>query len=262
MKKILLASAAVAALSFATSASAADLGAARPYVKAAPPVVALNWTGLYIFGGGGGAMWNADNYTTQPGNPAPSTRKQRLGGDGWYGTVGLGYDWQLNDKWVLGLFGDAQFGDVSGSMRDDYWDAEGTVKMRNSYAVGARLGVLIAPNVLSYANAGWTRSEWSGANLYDTPGNVWSLSTPSFNRNGWFVGGGVENNLDLFGISAPGWFMKTEYRASYFDSAKLNVVDPSGAPVDHTVTFKPWTQTVATSLVYRFNWTGPVVAKY
>jgi hypothetical protein len=28
------------------------------------------------------------------------------------------------------------------------------------------------------------------------------------------------------------------------------------------VTFKPWTQTISTSLVYRFNWTGPVVAKY
>ena len=35
---------------------------------------------------------------------------------------------------------------------------------------------------------------------------------------GWFVGGGVENNLDIFGISAPGWFMKTEYRAAYYDN--------------------------------------------
>ena len=26
--------------------------------------------------------------------------------------------------------------------------------------------------------------------------------------------------------------------------------------------FKPFVQTVSTSLVYRFNWTGPVVAKY
>jgi outer membrane immunogenic protein len=28
------------------------------------------------------------------------------------------------------------------------------------------------------------------------------------------------------------------------------------------VTFNPIVQTVSTSLVYRFNWTGPVVAKY
>ena len=29
-----------------------------------------------------------------------------------------------------------------------------------------------------------------------------------------------------------------------------------------SITFKPLVQTVITSLVYRFNWTGPVVAKY
>ena len=26
--------------------------------------------------------------------------------------------------------------------------------------------------------------------------------------------------------------------------------------------FNTWTQTISTSLVYRFNWSGPVVAKY
>jgi outer membrane immunogenic protein len=28
------------------------------------------------------------------------------------------------------------------------------------------------------------------------------------------------------------------------------------------VTFKPWVQTISTSLVYRFNSSGPLVAKY
>ena len=36
-----------------------------------------------------------------------------------------------------------------------------------------------------------------------------------------FVGGGVENNLDIFGIICPGWFMKTEYRAAYYGSVTL-----------------------------------------
>ena len=47
------------------------------------------------------------------------------------------------------------------------------------------------------------------------------VSTASFNKGGWFVGGGVENNLNIFGITAPGWFMKTEYRAAYYDKATL-----------------------------------------
>ena len=46
-------------------------------------------------------------------------------------------------------------------------------------------------------------------------------TTPSFHRNGWFVGGGVENNLNIFGIAAPGWFMKTEYRAAFYDRITL-----------------------------------------
>jgi outer membrane immunogenic protein len=73
-----------------------------------------------------------------------------------------------------------------------------------------------------------------------------------------FVGGGVENNLDIFGISAPGWFMKTEYRAAYYDNKNINIlVDGTNAPTGFNANFKPLVETVSTSLVYRFNWTGP-----
>jgi outer membrane immunogenic protein len=70
----------------------------------------------------------------------------------------------------------------------------------------------------------------------------------------------VENNLNIFGITASGLFMKTEYRASYFGRATLPETI-GGAPDGESVTFKPVTQTISTSLVYRFNWTGPAVAK-
>jgi outer membrane immunogenic protein len=87
--------------------------------------------------------------------------------------------------------------------------------------------------------------------------------TNSFNRNGWFVGGGFENNLNIFGINAPGWFMKTEYRAAYYDRKSINeLADGTNAFVGRDISFKPWVQTISTSLVYRFNWTGPLVAKY
>jgi outer membrane immunogenic protein len=35
-----------------------------------------------------------------------------------------------------------------------------------------------------------------------------------------------------------------------------------GAALPFGVNYSPIVQTVSTSLVYRFNWTGPVVAKY
>ena len=48
--------AAVVSATMIGSASAADIGA-RPY-KAPPPYAPVyNWTGFYIFGGGGGGLW-------------------------------------------------------------------------------------------------------------------------------------------------------------------------------------------------------------
>jgi outer membrane immunogenic protein len=221
-----------------------------------------NWTGFYIFGGGGGGLWAADsNSQTFPGAPVALSRDQRLGGSGWFGTVGIGYDWQFGGNWVAGLFGDGQFGDIRGSLTDSFNFVEGREKLRTSYAAGARVGYLVAPQVLSYVNGGYSGSEWSGTSLSSLgpAGGPTLATTNSFRRDGFFVGGGVENNLDIFGISAPGLFMKTEYRAAFYDRATLSENLAGGVPSGNAVTFKPWVQTISTSLVYRFNWGGAPV---
>ena len=258
MKKVLLALTAIAAMT--GSASAADL-AARPYVKAPMAAPVANWTGFYIFGGAGGGIWDADSHTNFVG--VPVTIDQRVGGDGWFGTVGAGYDWQFSGTWVAGVFADGQFGSLRGSINDEFAALTGRIKMQDAWAAGLRLGYLVAPNVLSYVKGGYTGSHWSGASLTNLAGTPAGFHTDSFNRNGWFVGGGVENNLNIFGISAPGWFMKTEYRAAYYDRKDVAVrTDAGNVATTDSISFKPWVQTISTSLVYRFNWTGPVVAKY
>src|ERR1700704_459883 len=260
MKKLAVALTAMAA--FTGSAFAADLPAR--YNKAPAPVLPVyNWTGFYIFGGGGGGLWAADQSVQLTGASVPLTIDQRQGGSGWFGTVGIGYDWQFGGKWVAGIFGDGQFGDIRGSLIDPQ-ALEGREKLRTSYTAGVRLGYLVAPNVLSYVNGGYSGSEWSGSSLSTlAPGGGPVLATtPSFNRNGWFIGGGVENNLNIFGISAPGWFMKTEYRSAFYERISLpETFTPAfgGGLTGAAVTFKPWVQTISTSLVYRFNWGGPAV---
>ena len=262
-----LAIALIASAALTGSAVAADLPA-RTYTKAPMMEMAPNWTGFYIFGGAGGGIWDADNYSVNRTTGAPVTLTQRFGGDGWFGTVGAGYDWQFNSTWVAGIFADGQFGNMSGTISDALCNCSGTEKLKTSYAAGVRLGYLVAPNVLSYVNGGYSGSRWSGAteafNAVPLAG-VAVFTTPAFTRNGFFVGGGVENNLNIFGISAPGWFMKTEYRAAYYDRVTLSetfVPGLGGGLTPDVTTFKPLVQTVSTSLVYRFNWTGPVVAKY
>ena len=144
MKKLVLALTAVAA--FTGSALAADLPA-RTYTKApVMPEPVYNWTGFYIFGGAGGGVWDADQTVVNAaGNVATLTQKS--GGDGWFGTVGAGYDWQFNHSWVAGIFADGQFGSLRGTMTDALTGLQGNEKLRDTWAAGVRLGYLVAPNV-------------------------------------------------------------------------------------------------------------------
>jgi len=255
MKKLAIALTAIAA--FTAPAFAADLAPRAPIYQ--PPAPVYNWTGFWISGGGGGGLWNADsNVVSFPGS-FPFSRDQRVGGSGWFGTVGAGFDWQLAGPWVFGIFGDGQFGEIRGSLTDTFEFLEGREKLRTSYAAGVRLGYLIAPNVNSYVNVGYSGSQWSGVSLsfLDPGGSAVVAATPSFTRNGWFVGGGFENSLNYFGITAPGWFMKTEYRSAFYDRITLPETFVGGGLPNSAVTFKPWVQTISTSLVYRFNWGAP-----
>jgi outer membrane immunogenic protein len=255
MKKTLLALAAVVAMT--GSASAADL-AARPYVKAPMPAPVANWTGFYIFGGGGGGLSNADQSVVDTVSGTPLTITQRQGGSGWFGTVGAGYDWQFSGTWVAGVFADGQFGSIRATIQDPLNQITGSQKLETSWAAGVRLGWLAAPNVLTYVNGGYSGAHFGQTNFTDLAGVPVGAHLNSYNRNGWFIGGGVENSLNFFGITAPGWFMKTEYRLAYLGSKNLSEkVDGTNLLNGSDINFKPLVQTISTSLVYRFNWGAP-----
>src|ERR1700758_363207 len=111
MKKFLLGT--VALLALGTAANAADL--ARRYTKAPEPVApAFSWTGFYLNGGGGYGIWSADSQASDLGVGAGFSG--RTGGRGYFGTVGGGYDYQFARSWVAGIFADAQFGDMKGTI--------------------------------------------------------------------------------------------------------------------------------------------------
>ncbi len=245
--------------------------AARPYAKApAPVVMAPSWTGFYIFGGGGGGLWSANGGvdTTATGVCIVCTNT-RTGGDGWFGTVGAGYDWQTGPSWVFGIFGDGTFGSLKGNIGDA--DASRR-RHRRYHQDGNGLGSRCSCRLSRRSERPVLRQRRLHRDLLDRRtllssilGTPSGLHTDSFNTQGWFVGGGVENNLNFFGINAPGWFMKTEYRAAYLDSKRLHENgrwhQRAGSASD--ITFKPFVQTISTSLVYRFNWGGaPIAAKY
>jgi outer membrane immunogenic protein len=243
------------------SASAADMPAHYAKVVPAPMVVAPSWTGFYVSGGGGYGLWAADTTTVDPvTGVCILCTNQRQGGSGYFGTVGAGYDVQFAGSWVAGVFADGQFGSLKGTIQDQASLISGQEKLRTSYAAGVRLGYLVAPSVYSYINGGYSGSEWSGTNMaFTANGGATAFTTPSFHRDGWFIGGGVENSVGFF---SPNLFMKTEYRVA--DYGRATLTDTSLVPVAAlaSITFKPWVQTISTALVYRFNWAGPIAVRY
>ncbi|GGI33565.1 outer membrane protein [Bradyrhizobium guangdongense] len=227
MKKILLASAALIALTGA--ASAADL-AARPYTKAPVAMASVyNWTGFYLGLVGGGAWEDS-------GSP-------RMQGGFVGGTAG--YNWQTGNV-VFGVEADGAWADVSATATGatvvpgfgvvtatatSKTDAMGTVRGRIGYAVN---------NVLFYGTGGYA---WIDNKITLSALGV-SASDSKF-HSGWTVGAGVEAFI------APQWSIKGEYLYRSLGGETYFGALPTGTLNLHTV---------QVGVNYHFN--GPVVAKY
>jgi outer membrane immunogenic protein len=259
---------------FTGSASAADL-AARPYSKAPPPVVApvANWTGFWISGGFGYGLADIDHSVIGPVAPFPSFDiGHDNGARGWLAKVGAGFDYQFMPSFVIGAFADGQWSNIKGNYSFNCPGGcagptgyVGRIKNDWSWAVGGRVGYVALPGLLTYVNGGWTEANFTQVNYLDAAlGTATGLVRPSERASGFFVGGGTEYAI----TQIPGLFWKSEYRFSDYGNRTTSqlcvVTGPCGAAgtihsIDRSHAYE---QTATTELVYRFNWGGPLVAKY
>src|SRR5262249_17797314 len=105
MRKLLLTTTALMVM--AGEGFGADI--TRPVLKAPPAAVPVaSWSGCYVAGGGGYGFWNLDTSLSEIGTLVGSAVTS--GGRGWFGTVGGGCDLQVSGSWVIGVFGDYDFG--------------------------------------------------------------------------------------------------------------------------------------------------------
>jgi outer membrane immunogenic protein len=241
MKKLLLATVALVALGATVPALAADLGA-RPYYNKAPAYVApiYNWTGFYIGGHVGGAFSSDNNFNgLTTGN---NSNGRFLGG------LQVGADYQFAPNWVLGVEG--QYSWLSGNVGAVF--PLGYAYNNNQRGLGSvtgRAGYTWGPGLL-YVKGGYA---YSDNNESVTLGGVpVPFAINGDHRNGYTVGAGLEY------MFAPSWSAKIEYQ--YYNFGKANFVTPALlAPFG---SFTTDDHTVKAGLNYRFNWGGPVVAKY
>jgi outer membrane immunogenic protein len=283
MKKLALALAAYAA--FVGQAAAADMAVkARPAPPPPPPVA--NWTGCYIAGSVGYGLFDneTDSRFRDPvtGVVTVTGAPVDVGGRGWLAGGGGGCDYQFGFGGGGGIFGTGQF--VIGFLGDYYWsDMRGNrpsvfagnlfsaqEKVDSQWAVGGRIGWLVNPNTLTYFSGGYTEANLTGVGNYFSPVAGFAglgVGLPGRTVQGWFLGGGVEYQSGW----VPGLTWKTEYRVSEYDRADRFerftgggfAAGPAGVLTGDFSSDKLITQTVMTSLVYRFSWGGPpIAAKY
>jgi outer membrane immunogenic protein len=264
MKKLVLALSAVAA--FTGSAIAADM-APRPYSKAPVAVAAPvpTWTGCYVGGGGGYGMWNQENTTVDPLNTRlPRSAATTEGGRGYFGTVQGGCDYQfgaMGQQFVIGGFGDYDFTSFKGTISPPTLNIFGDEKQTAAWSVGGRAGWLVFPSLLTYFSAGYTEATFDRINFFNSfTGLAANVYLDKHTYKGYFLGAGDEYAVGFL----PGLFWKTEYRLSTFDKADSlpYISTTTGTGTGTFNESKKWVQTVRSELVYRFNWGGPLVAKY
>jgi opacity protein-like surface antigen len=182
-----------------------------------PPMMMTNWTGLYAGLNAGIGFGKSRLQFTSPGVNAsvyPNVHGP-LGG----GTIG--YNWQLNPAWVLGVEGDIDGSGINGAVNcptgpffncraGNSWD--GTARLRLGWTPGSGATLLFITGGAAFGEINEVVAS-NGVNA--TPGNVRGSST----NVGWTAGAGAEYML------APAWSLKLEYR--YSDLGSFNTRCPA-----------------------------------
>jgi outer membrane immunogenic protein len=254
MKRVVLGALALAALGMAAApASAADL-AARPYVKAPPPMIApiYDWTGFYIGANGGwgesrncwgfapiGAAFIADGCASRSGGV--------FGGQ-------LGYRWQVN-QFVFGLEGQGDWADLSNT-RVSFVNPFFSTRTKTD-GIGLFTGqVGWAWNAtLLYVKGGAAVTSNRFSILSTLSGN--ELVAASSTRWGGTVGAGFEYGF------APNWSAGLEYDHLFMGNSNnsFSIVNPIVAGALNRVSQDVDMVTVRVN--YRFGGFGaPVAAHY
>jgi outer membrane immunogenic protein len=228
MKRILLATVAIAALGSA-SALAADLPQ-RPVYKA--PVMMVpppTWTGCYIGGNIGGAFGNAS--TSAPGGQVSGD------GSGFAGGGQVGCDYEFGGGFVIGARELLDYTSNNKSGTFTTGPLAGYVANFNNQwfdTLTARAGYAVQPALLLYFQGG---AAWAHTSTNVSLGAVGGQTSNS--TTGWTIGGGVD------WMFAPHWSTFLEGNYMDFGSASATV---AGVPV----TAKATVSNVLVGLNYHF----------
>jgi outer membrane immunogenic protein len=247
LQSVLLA--AVAVIGFASVASAADMPVKAPVYQGAPASV-YNWTGFYVGGHAGFARTATDKSTADltvgglffapPGLPFDT------GDSGFSGGAQAGYNWQIHNRWLIGVEGDFSWTHVNGSQTYNPIplgpgpapNAPNFVTMSRDVnwlaSLRARLGVTW-DRLLVFGTGGVA---WSHANYFGQDsrqgGAFTDTASLSKTSTGWVAGAGLEYGL------TPSWTIRGEYL--YYSTAGVSAIAVESTPSGVVSTYN-WDRT-------------------
>ena len=206
-----------------------------------PPYQALAsefdpWMGWFAGGNVGGSWGRARSDFSISGFATSIAPSDAISPDGVIGGGQLGYNWQLDPNWLIGVETDIQAsGEKASGTRFDTVDFEGVTtnyetKIEWFGTVRGRLGYVFARGILLYATAGLAYGRVSIAGTSSTtPIRTTTAFSSADVNTGWTAGGGVE------GVAwDPRWTWKVEYL--YVDLGTLNAVVAAGLTTTYITT--------------------------
>jgi outer membrane immunogenic protein len=221
----------------AAPALGADLPVPAPAYKAPPPPPpAFSWTGWYI-GGNAGYGWGAStnpNITTDPLDslgfagivtPAGGNVFPGLSPSGFIGGGQIGYDWQVNSSWVVGLVTDFQGSNINASGTNSFSGITESLSEKLNFlgTVRGRAGWVVN-NWLFYGSGGLAYGQVQSTIVYNDPvltgATVSGSNTET--RVGWAAGAGVNYAV------TPNWIIGVDYL--HYDLGHTNVTGVTVPP--------------------------------
>ncbi len=192
MKRTLLITAALAALTCGGVASAADLAVARAAPSIFAPAPVITWTGFYV-GVNGGGGWGTTNHTFTgvAGGLTASTGNFNVNGGVAGGTVGYNHQY---GPLVLGVEADLDWANVKGSFGGTAAGATGSITSQLKWldTIRGRLGYTWGPSMIYFtgggAYGGVTATIAGAVPALAVAGSVAQSDT----RFGWTLGAGYE----------------------------------------------------------------------
>lgn len=252
MKKVLLVTASLIAISATAPAFAADL-AARPYTKAPPPMVAAiyDWSGFYIGVNGG---WGSSHHSWDSVSPFLAGSEGSHDATGGVAGGQIGYRWQ-SGTWVFGLEAQGNWADLRGDNLSTLFVVPGFRNESKIDAFGLFTGQIgwAANNVLFYVKG--------GAAVTDNRNRIYSIATNSvFGTTGDDTRWGGTVGVGLEYAFAPNWSAAVEYDHLFMQDRTMDFTSPATGLLVGSDRIRQDVDLVTVRVNYRFG--GPVIPKY